>query len=108
MNVLTEKIITDVEAREILEKKEKDLELKPQQKNSVDVLKKFAKKDPADMKKLVEQLTAMGKLRDKQVIAIANFLPEDKDDLRAILHKEYSNLTPEDADSIIKIIKDTV
>jgi len=108
MNVLTEKIITDVEAREILEKKDKESELKPQQKNSVDILKKFAKKDPEDMKKLVEQLTAMGKLRDKQIVAIANFLPEDKDDLRSILHKEYSSLSPEDADNIIKIVKDTV
>lgn len=108
MNVLTERIISDSEARQVLEKKEKDGELKTVQKNSLDVLKKFAKKDPADIKKLVEQLVAMGKLRDKQVIAIANFLPEDKDDLRAILHKEYTNLTPEEADSVVKIVKDTV
>jgi DNA-directed RNA polymerase subunit F len=108
MNVLSERIITDVETRQILEKKEKDAELKPLQKNSVDVLKKFAKKDPEDIKKLVEQLTAMGKLRDKQIISIANFLPEDKDDLRAILHKEYSALSPEDADNILKIVKDTI
>jgi DNA-directed RNA polymerase subunit F len=108
MNVLTERIISDSEARQVLEKKEKDGELKTVQKNSLDVLKKFVKKDPADIKKLVEQLVAMGKLRDKQVIAIANFLPEDKDDLRAILHKEYTNLTPEEADSVVKIVKDTV
>jgi len=108
MNILSEKIITDAETKEILEKKEKESELKTVQKNSLDVLKKFVKKNPEDIKKLVEQLAAIGKLRDKQIVAIANFLPEDKDDLRTILHKEYSSLTPEDADTIIKIVKDTV
>ena len=105
MNILTEETVTDVEAREILEKKEKNGELKYEQKNSLEVLRKFAKSDPEKIKTLVNELKSMEKLREKQIISIANFLPQDKDDLRAILHKEYANFTEEEVERIIEAVK---
>jgi DNA-directed RNA polymerase subunit F len=54
---------------------------------------------------LVEDLRKIEKLRDKQVIAIANLLPEDKDDLRAILQKDYANLTEDEINLILETVK---
>ena len=108
MNVLTEQIITDVEAKEIIEKREKDGELKYEQKNALEILRKFCDTDSEKIKKMVDELKSIEKLREKQIIAIANFLPEDKDDLRAILSKEYTTLTPEETDKILEIIKKTI
>lgn len=105
MNILTEETITDAEAREILEKREKGGELKYEQKNSLEILRKFAKIETEKIKALVNELKSMERLREKQAVAIANFLPQDKDDLRAILHKEYANFTEEEIEKIIEAVK---
>jgi DNA-directed RNA polymerase subunit F len=105
MNILTEETVSDSEAREILEKREKDGELKYEQKNSLEILRKFTKDNPEKMKNLVKELKTIEKLRDKQIVSISNFLPEDKDDLRVILHKEYTNFTDEEIDKIIELVK---
>lgn len=44
-------------------------------------------------------------MREKQIVAIANFLPEDKDELRIVLHKDYTSFTPEEIEKILDIIK---
>jgi len=108
MNVLEEKVITDVEAKELLEKREKEAELKFEQKNALDVLKKFSNVEKEKIDKLVEELKTIEHLREKHIIAIANFLPEDKDDLRIVLHKEYTNFTPEEIEKILQIIKSNI
>ena len=108
MEVLNEQIITDSEAKDALENRGKLTELKHEQKNSMDVLKKTTKNSPEQIAKLVEALKVVDRLREKQIIAIANFLPEDKDDLRAILHKEYTTLTPEETDKVLSIIKENI
>ena len=108
MNVISEQLVTDVEAKEIMERKEKEAELKYEQKNALEVLRKFAKTDPEKIKKLMEELKTIEKLRERQIIAIANFLPEDKDDLRAVLYKEYTALTPEEIEKTIEIIKKNI
>lgn len=108
MEVQREKIITNAEAKEILDKRAKEAELKYEQKNALDHLKKFVKTSPEKIKALVEELGRIEKLRERQIVAIANFLPQDKDDLRAILYKEYSTLSPEEVDKILEIIKKTL
>jgi len=108
MNVLTEEIITDAEAKEMLEKRAKEIEPKYEQKNSLEILRKFAKVEPERTKLLVEELKKIERLRERQIVAIANFLPQDKEDLRAILHKEYTSFIPEEIESILEIIKKTI
>jgi len=105
MEILSEQPITDAEANEILEKREKETELKYEQKNALDILRKFSVYPTEKIKKLVEDLRKIEKLRDKQVIAIANLLPEDKDDLRAILQKEYANFTEDEINLILETVK---
>jgi DNA-directed RNA polymerase subunit F len=105
MKVLDEKIITDAEAKEILESIEKKIELRYEQKNALDILRKFVKIDAEKARKLVDELRKIKKLREREIIAIVNFLPEDRDELRLILEKEYANFTAEEVNLILEIIK---
>jgi DNA-directed RNA polymerase subunit F len=108
MKIEAEQIVPDVEAREILEKRAKKVELKYGQKNALDVLKKFATANVDNIKALMEQLKSIPRLRDKQITAIVNILPEDKDELRVVLHKEYSDFSEDEINKILETVKKTV
>jgi len=108
MNVINEEVITDAEAKELLKHREKEAELKFEQKNSLELLNKFVEFDEEKIKKLVNELKTVPRLRDKQISAIANFLPEDRDELRVVLYKEYTNFTPEEIDLILGIVKKNI
>lgn len=105
MEVLEEKIATDAESKEILEKRSKERDLKFEQKNAYETLNKFIKLDSESAGKLSAELFKIGKLRDRQIATIVNFLPQDKDDLRAILHKDFATLTEDEANLILDIVK---
>lgn len=111
MKLLREELITNAKAKKIVEKLGKPDDMKYEQKNAYENLKKFVKVDPKQIEALVEELKKISKLRDRNIIAIANMLPEDVDDLRAILHKEYSNFTTDEINLILetvnKVIKPT-
>lgn len=105
MNILTEKTIPDVEAKVILEGREKEGELRYEQKNALEILRKFVKLDREKTTFLIEELKRVEKLRERQIVAIVNFLPGDRDDLRAILQKEYTALTDEEINLVLEIVK---
>lgn len=105
MNILSEKIIPDIEAKEILESREKDGELKYEQKNALELLRKSVKLNKEKTLALTEELVKIEKLRERQIVAIVNFLPEDRDDLRAVLQKEYSMLTDEEINLVLETVK---
>lgn len=105
MNIQSEEILPDVEAKNILEAREKEGELKYEQKNALEMLRKFVKLTPEKIKALIEDLKKIETLRDRQTVAIVNFLPEDRDDLRAVLHKEYTTLTDDEINLILETVK---
>ena len=105
MEIISEDLVPNARAKEIIEDKAKKGELKFEQKNSLDVLKKFVKLDSEKTNALVEDLKKVEKLRERHVMNIVNFLPEDRDDLRAILGKEYSSLTDDEIDQVLKTVK---
>ncbi len=105
MDVTSEQIVTDSEARETLEQREKGGEMKYEQKNALEILRKFVTVSPDKIKTLVTELFKISKLRDRHVVAIANFLPEDRDDLRAILHKDYGSFTEDEVNLILETVK---
>ncbi|MEM5843673.1 MAG: RNA polymerase Rpb4 family protein [Candidatus Aenigmatarchaeota archaeon] len=105
MKIIAEETITNAEAKEILENRAKEVELKYEQKNALEILRKFVKLDSEKAKKLAEELKKIEKLRERQIVEIINFLPEDKDELRVVLHKEYNSFTPEEIDMILEIVK---
>ena len=105
MDVISEQLVTDSEAKEILEQVEKNAPLKFAQKNSLEVLRKFVNFSSDDTKKLVAELRKIEKLRDRHIVAMVNFLPADKDDLRAVLHKEYTTFTEDEINLILETVK---
>jgi len=105
MEVLKERLITNAEALKILEKREKKGELTYEQKKSLEILKKFSKISEDKAKKLAEELRKIEKLRERHIIAIVNLLPEDRDDLRVIMHKDYGLLDEEEKIQILETVK---
>lgn len=108
MNLLREKLITSAEAKEIVGGIGKPDDMKYEQKNAYDSLKKFVNVNPKKIETLVKELEKNQKLRTRQIVAIADTLPEDTDDLRAILQKEYSNFTLEETNLILDLVNKSI
>jgi DNA-directed RNA polymerase subunit F len=104
MEIISEELITDAEAKEILLKREKKGELKYEQKNALNHLKKFVTIDSKKAQALAKELKKIEKLRERHIVAIINTMPKDKADMRAVLHKEYNSFTEDE----IKLILDKV
>jgi len=105
MNILSEEVITDVEAKAIVETREKESDLKYEQKNALEVLQKFAKLDLEKSKALLGELKKIEKLREREMVAIINSLPEDRDDLRTVLQKDYNSLTDDEINLVLETVK---
>jgi len=105
MNLLKEEMITNAKAKEALSSIGKEDDMKYEQKNAYDNLKKFVNLDPKKIEALVKELEKNKKLRERQIVAIANMLPEDTDDLRIILQREYSNYTQEEISLILDLVR---
>jgi DNA-directed RNA polymerase subunit F len=103
--ILKEMLITNTEAKNILAERKKEIELGYEQKNALDYLKKYDRLTEKKFKELVEKLTEIKKLRERQIILISNLLPQDSEDLRLILEKDYSLLTDEEKNLIFETIK---
>ncbi len=105
LEIVAENIIPNSKAKELLEAKGKEGDLKYEQKNSLEILRKIAKVDSKKIDELMSELSKIEKLRDRQIISIVNFLPGDKEDLRAVLNKDYSSLTDDEIESVISAVK---
>jgi len=103
--ILGETLVTDAEAKKILAERRKEIEFGYEQKNALDHLKKFVTLTEKKAKELAEKLREIKKLRERQIIAIVNLLPEDRDDLRLILEKDYTLLSEEEKDQILELVK---
>lgn len=106
--VLSEKLVTNTEAKEILKARSKESELGFETKNALDYLKKYDKLTPTKVKKLREELEKVEKLRERQIITLINLLPEDNDDLRAVLEKDYAIFSNEEKELILETIKKNI
>jgi DNA-directed RNA polymerase subunit F len=106
--IVSEKLITNAEAKEILKERKKEIELGYEQKNSLDYLKNYDKLTAKNSEKLVEDLKKVSKLRERQIIAISNILPQDLDDLRLIMEKDYTNLSDEEKKLILESVKGSI
>jgi len=104
MRLVKEELITNAKAKTIVDSLGSPDDMKYEQKNANENLKKFVKIDPKQIEALVEELKKNKKLRDRNIVSIANTLPEDNDDLKAILHKEYSNFTTDEINLILQAV----
>lgn len=103
--IIKERLLTNAEAKEILRGRSKEVELGYEQKNALDYLKKYDKLTKKRATKLAKDLEEVKKLRKRQIIAIVNLLPKDRDDLRVILGKDYNLLTDEEKKLILDKVK---
>ncbi|MEM3727346.1 MAG: hypothetical protein QXG49_03065, partial [Candidatus Bathyarchaeia archaeon] len=76
--------------------------------NSLDLIRKFVTIDSQTAEKIIQELGNIEKLRDRQKVAIVNFLPKDAEDLRVILHKEYGSFSKEEIEKILEIVKSKI
>ncbi len=106
--IISEKLITNTEAKEILKERDKEIELGYEQKNSLEYLKKYDKLDKKKVEKILEELNKIAKLRERQIISIANILPQDNDDLRLVMEKDYTSLTDDEKKLILETIKNNM
>ena len=102
--ILKETLVTNAEAKEILKERKKEIEFGYEQKNAYDYLRKYDPLTEKKAKELLEKLSEIKKLRERQIIAIANIMPKDKDDLRLLLEKDYNLLTEDEKNFIIENI----
>ena len=105
MNLIKEELVTNAEAKALLEKAVKPDDMKFEQKNAYENLKRFAKLPAEKAKALAEELNKNKKLRERQIISVINMIPEDEDDLRAVLGKDYTTFTPDEINLILEAVR---
>jgi len=103
--IVREDLITSTEAKDILKGRKKEIELGYEQKNALDYLKKYDKLNSKKAKELASKLSEVKRLRERQIISIVNILPQDNDDLRLILEKDYNLLTDEEKSLILESVR---
>ena len=72
-----------------------------------DLLKKVVKLKPEQAKKLKEELLSLGivKLKEKDIVKIVDFLPEDAEDIRKLFFGQGINLDENEINSILEKVK---
>jgi DNA-directed RNA polymerase subunit F len=72
----------------------------------LDHLRKFCKLPEKKYEKLIEDLKNIEKLKDRHIVSIINFLPDNQNDLRVLFANDRLVLTEDDKKKILKIVKD--
>ncbi len=105
MNIIKQDVITDAEAKKIMEERSELEDMKFEQENANISLNKFIKISDVESEEMKKKLFKISKLKDVDIVTIINFLPKDKDDLRAILHKNFNSLTEDECNLILETVK---
>jgi len=106
MEIINEQPITFAEAKEIMEKRSKKSQnLAYEQNNALEHLSKFTKLNVKDALKLKEELSKIQKLKAEHIVQICNLLPTTKDELRAILYKDYTLFEDSQLNTILEAVK---
>jgi DNA-directed RNA polymerase subunit F len=105
MEIVEEKYASWHDAKKVLDKKFKDSEPGYEQKNALEHLKKFSKLTDKDARAMYEELEKMGKLRDRQIMAVINMMPKDMDELRVLFANEIVSVTEEQKKEILSVVK---
>lgn len=109
MKIIEEKPITLVEAKEILEGKEKERlsqgkEFGYEQKVTLDYLRKFVFLNKEDAEKLKAQLVSLETLKDHQISMIVDLLPTTEDEINVLFMKERVALNKDQTAKILEIV----
>lgn len=108
MKLLSSKPLTLAQVREILSEREKDGEFEYEQIQAKEYCEKFSKfKNSKDAEELIKKiLEANKKITLELATSIVNISPNFPETLQTIAQKEKVELSNEEAEEIIKIIKE--
>lgn len=109
--IIEKEPITLAEVKEIVIDKSKEIKEDSEDNQRIravhDLLKKIVKLKPEQARKLKEEILALGiiKLKERDVVKIIDFLPEDAEDIRKIFFGQGINLDENEINSILEKIK---
>ena len=99
------KVVTLAEVKEILDERQKDGELTPEQKLSLEHSQKFSRVDSKKAKKLVKELVELGFVSEINAVKIADIMPTNADDVRLIFSKERARVEKKDIEKILSVVE---
>jgi DNA-directed RNA polymerase subunit F len=105
MEILDEKQISMLEAKQILEQRKKTGDLVYEQKITLEFLEKVVKISPAKLKTLKEELDKIQILKPRHIALIANILPDTLDEVQMLFSKERTNLKKDEVQQIVDAVK---
>ncbi len=97
----TKELLTDIEDERALEE---DRELRYELARAIDHTNRFAVLSPEESLDLVEELADLEKITEPTAYKVANLLPQDRDELRAVFAQERYSLSGDELDEILDIV----
>jgi len=104
MDIIDEKMVSWAEAKKILEKKVKDMELGYEQKNALEHLKKFSKLPEKKVEDMIKELSKNERLKDRHIMNIVNHQPQNIDELNVLFSNEIITLSEDDKKAILNAV----
>ncbi|MFW6017313.1 MAG: RNA polymerase Rpb4 family protein [Halapricum sp.] len=107
---LEEEYLTLAEAKEVLEDIEReraldeDREMRYELTRAVEHVNRFATLDVEESEAFVTELQELEKVDEATAYKIANLLPQDRDELRAVFAQERYSLSGEELDDILNVV----
>jgi DNA-directed RNA polymerase subunit F len=99
------KYLTLAEVKKILENAQKERELSYEQKLALEHAQKFSKLSVSKAKDLIEDLQKLERITDPLIYKIADLLPSELEDLKALFAKERFTLSNEELNTILGLVK---
>jgi DNA-directed RNA polymerase subunit F len=107
---LDEEYLTIAEVKELLEEVEveraadEDREMRYELARAIEHVNRFAVLDPAEARDLVGDLQELEKIDEPTAYKIADLLPHNRDELRAVFAKERYTLDGDELDEILDVV----
>lgn len=108
--IIDQEYLTVAETKELLAEieadrsDEEDREMRYELARAIEHVNRFAHLAPDEARELVEALAEHEKVDDAIAIKIADLLPQDRDELRAIYAQERYTLSGDELDEILDIV----
>ena len=108
--VVDEEYLTVSEAKELLadveaeRADEDDREMRYELARAVEHVNRFGTLDPEESRELVAELRELEKVDEKTAYKIADLLPRDRDELRAVYAQERYSLSGEELDAVLDVV----
>ncbi|WP_135822491.1 RNA polymerase Rpb4 family protein [Halostella litorea] len=94
-------LLADVEAERAADE---DREMRYELARAIEHVNRFALLTPEESRELVEELLELEKVDEATAYKIADLLPRDRDELRAVFAQERYSLSGEELDDVLNVV----